>query len=57
MTAVTVTSNVWLKVPLSAVVARLPSRPPSSTVTVIVAEPEASVTGVKSMLPVASADV
>ena len=54
---VTVTSNVSVTEPLSAVVARSLSRPPSSTVTVIVAVPATPTSGVKARLPVASADV
>ena len=55
--AFTNTSNVRLNVALSPAVLRLPSRPPSSTVTVIVAVPLWSATGVNAMLPVAFADV
>ena len=57
MTGLTVTSKVRLVVALSAVVARLPSRPPSSTVTVIVAVPTWLARGAKAMLPVVSAEV
>ena len=54
MTGVKVTSKVRLNVPLSSVVARMPSRPPSLTVTVMVAVPFWFATGVNARLPVAS---
>ena len=56
LTERTVTLNVWLNVALSPVVARSPSRPPSSTVTVMVAVPCWSPAGVTAMVPVASGD-
>ena len=45
-TAFTVTVNVRTTVPLSPAVPRLLSRPPSVTVTVMIAEPLCSATGV-----------
>ena len=57
LTGVTVSTNDWLNVPLSPVVARSPSNPASSTVTVIVTTPCRLAAGVKRMVPVVSADV
>ena len=56
LSGLTVTVNVLVVVSLSLVVASLPSRPASSTVTVIRALPEASATGVSLIDPVELAD-
>ena len=57
LTGLTVTSNVRVNLALSLVVERSPSSPASSTVTEIVAAPEASATGVNVSVPVALGDV
>ena len=55
--SLTTTVNVTVNVSLSPAVDKSASKPPSSTVTVITAEPLAADTGVNRRLPVASADV
>ena len=52
LTLATLTMKERLKLPLSPVVFRFPSRPPSSTVTVMVAEPFWLAMGVKRIEPV-----
>ena len=56
-TAVTVTVNVWLNEALSADVAKSPSIPASSTVTVMMAVPVWLATGVYARLPVAPGEL
>ena len=55
-TLATLTTKEWLTLRLSPAVFRLPSRPPSSTVTVMVAEPFWLATGVKRIDPVLPGD-